>query len=206
MTRTQPEGLKEGMRAGRTKLLTEIAVVVALATVLGFLRLYRLPWGGSLSLKILPLLILSLRRGPRAGALAGGLTGAITLILDPFILHPIQVGLDYFLPYVALGLTGYFAALPRMGIALTGFVRLTAHVLSGVVYFAAYAPPNINVETYEFLSNNLGVSFPWLLQAWTAPWVYSFLYNGSVVIPETVIMVVIVPLLILRLQKTGLHR
>lgn len=194
------------MPAGRTKLLTEIAVVVALATVFGFLRLYRLPWGGSLSLKILPLLILSLRRGPKAGAVAGGLTGAITLIMDPVIIHPVQIGLDYFLPYVAFGLTGYFSALPRMGIALTGFVRLTAHVLSGVVYFAAYAPPTISVQTHDFLSNWIGVSFPLLLQTWTVPWVYSFLYNGSVVIPETVIMVVIVPLLILRLEKTGLRR
>lgn len=194
------------MRPGKTRLLTEIAVVVALATVLGFIQLYRLPWGGSLSLKILPLLLLALRRGPKAGAVAGGLTGIITLIRDPIIVHPVQIALDYFLPYVAFGVTGYFSSLPRTGIALTGFVRLTAHLLSGVVYFAAYAPPNINLQTYEFLSSGLGVSVPLLLQNWTVPWVYSFLYNGSFVIPETVIMALIVPILIVRLQKTGLLR
>ena len=52
----------------RTRLITETAVSVALATLLGFIRLYRLPWGGALSLKLLPLIYLAFKHGPKAGA------------------------------------------------------------------------------------------------------------------------------------------
>jgi thiamine transporter len=191
------------MPARRTRLLTEIAVAVALAIVLGMFRLYRLPWGGALSLKILPLLYVALRRGPAAGMTAGGLTGLLTLILDPVIIHPVQVLLDYILPYLALGLAGWFPAFPRTGIGVAGLMRLASHVVSGVVYFAAYAPPEINIRTYHVLADTLGLSLPLLLEDWTVPWVYSLLYNGSVVLPESLLMILIMPYVLRRLAKRG---
>jgi thiamine transporter len=190
------------MDSGRVRLYAHIGVAVALAVVLGFIRLYRLPFGGSLSLKILPLLILALYRGPRAGMIGGGLTGLITLLLDPVILHPAQVALDYFLPYLATGVVGWFPSWPRTGVAVAGLMRMASHTLSGVVYFAVYAPPELNRQTYRILNDYTGMTLPMLLQDWVTPWLYSLFYNGSVVIPETALMAVIVPVLMKKLPKS----
>ncbi len=184
----------------RTRLITVTGVSVALAILLGFIRLYRLPWGGALSLKLLPLIYLALRHGPKAGMAGGLLAGMITLILDPVILHPVQVLLDYGLPYIAIGIIGWFPVWPRLGIIVTSFVRLLSHVLSGVIYFSAYAPPDMNDQVYHFLSG-IGLTFPLLLQDWTVPWLYSILYNSSVIVPETILMVLIIPPLLHRLNR-----
>jgi thiamine transporter len=178
-----------------------VAVAAALATVLGFIRLYRLPWGGSLSLKILPLLFLAFRRGPKAGAGAGLTSGIITLVLDPVILHPFQVILDYFFPYLAFGVAGWFRTAPRWGICVTSIIRLVFHVLSGVIFFAAYAPEGLNRRTYQFLVDYTGLAFPALLQDGITPWIYAILYNCSVILPELILMILIIPYVLKRLGK-----
>lgn len=186
----------------RTRLLVEIAMAAALATVLGFFRLYRLPWGGSVSLKMLPLLYLALLRGPRAGAVTGLMTGLVTLVLDPVILHPIQVLLDYPLPYASIGLAGFFRSTPLWGSVVAVLGRGVCHVLSGVVFFAAYAPPDLNRQVYAFLSKWLGLTLPMLLREGMTPWVYSVLYNGSYLVPELLLALLIIPLLLKRLGTT----
>ena len=55
----------------KTRPLCEGAVMVALALILGMLRLYRLPDGGSITIAILPLTFFALRYGPGWGFLAG---------------------------------------------------------------------------------------------------------------------------------------
>ncbi len=168
----------------RTRLITETAVSVALAIFLGFIRLYRLPWGGALSLKLLPLIYLAFKHGPKAGMAGGLLTGLITLILDPVILHPVQVLLDYGFPYIALGILGWFPAWPRLGIAVTSVIRLLCHVLSGVIYFSAYAPPQMNDQIYHFLSDSFGVTFPFLLNDWTPPGYIPFCITAVLLSPK----------------------
>lgn len=189
------------INAGNIRRLTAIAVTVALAILLGFIRLYRLPWGGSLSLKILPLVYLAIKHGPKAGMVGGLATGLVTLILDPVILHPIQVGLDYLLPYAFLGVIGFFPSRPRMGILVAGILRLASHVVSGAVYFAAFMPAGLNQQIYEIVRDYTGITLPLILQSWTAPWIYAILYNASLVIPETIIMMIIVPPLIHRINQ-----
>ena len=185
----------------RIRMLTEISVSVSLSIILGFIRLYRLPMGGSLSLKLLPLIYLSLRHGPKAGMAGGLLAGLLTLILDPVILHPIQVLLDYIFPYIAIGIMGWFPNYARTGIVVTSAIRLVSQVLSGVIYFSAYAPPNMNQQAYDFMLNTFELMIPILRLDWTAPWIYSILYNSSVIIPETLILIIITPPIIKRLNN-----
>ncbi len=186
---------------GSTRRLTAMAVAVALAVLLGFIRLYRLPWGGSLSLKVLPLVYLAVTHGPRAGMAGGLAAGLVTLIVDPVILHPIQVALDYLLPYALLGIIGCFPAWPRLGILVAGILRLASHVVSGAVYFAAFTPPELNRQVYELVREYSGITLSPLLQQWTAPWLYALLYNASVVVPETVLMLLVAPPLIRRINR-----
>ncbi len=192
---------KTANSAAGTRRLTAMAVAVALAVLLGFIRLYRLPWGGSLSLKILPLVHLAITYGPRAGMAGGLAAGLVTLIVDPVILHPIQVFLDYLLPYALLGTIGIFPSWPRVGILAAGVLRLASHVVSGAVYFAAFTPPELNRQVYELVRDYTGITLSPLLQEWTAPWLYALLYNASVVVPETILMILIAPPLVRRLNR-----
>jgi thiamine transporter ThiT len=45
-----------------------------------------------------------------------------------------------------------------------------------------------------------GLMIPILRLDWTAPWIYSILYNSSVIIPETLILIIITPPIIKRLN------
>ena len=48
----------------KTQLLVEGAVVIALATVLSFIRIIKMPWGGSVTLlSMLPIVIYSIKNG-----------------------------------------------------------------------------------------------------------------------------------------------
>jgi len=46
------------MQNEKLRIMTEIAMAVALSTVLSFLRLWRMPMGGSVNLEMLPILLL----------------------------------------------------------------------------------------------------------------------------------------------------
>ena len=71
--------------------MTEISMAVALAAILNFLPLWRMPQGGSLSLEMLPILIIALRWGAVPGMMAGAVYGLVQLALGPFIVHPAQL-------------------------------------------------------------------------------------------------------------------
>ena len=160
--------------ANHTRAITAVAAATALALVLGYLKLYRLPQGGSITLEAVPVLLLALWHGPRLGFLCGCLTGVLKLVLDPFVVHPVQILLDYPLPFALLGLAGFSQGHPRLGILLASLGRWLSHVLSGAVFFATYAPQGVSV------------------------WHYSVLYNLSYAGPEAAIALLLVPTLLRR--------
>jgi thiamine transporter len=163
------------MRSTRILILVEVALAVALSAVLNLLAM-RLPIniaGGSISLTMLPIIVVALRRGVVAGAATGMLFGLIDLLMEPFILVPAQVLLDYPVPYLVLGLgIGLFSMAynktlePKDGgnaiitgsviiviATLVGWVlRVISHVFSGVLFFAEYAGDQ-NVWLYSIVYN-----------------------------------------------------
>lgn len=158
-----------------TSMLINISLMLALTIILHQLRLYHFPQGGSVTLgAMVPLLIISFRYGAGVGALAGFVFGLINMIQDPFILHPIQVLFDYPLPYMAMGLAGFFPQKIILS-AVAAFVgRFACHFISGVVFFASYAPEGM------------------------APFVYSLMVNASLMVPEAIICCVILQVLPIR--------
>lgn len=152
------------------RLLTLMAITVALSTVLSTITIYRMPQGGSITLgSMVPIILLSLIYGPEVGFLTGFVYGLINLITNPYILHPIQVLLDYPLPFMMLGMAGYFKNI-YVGGTVAIASRFVCHVLSGVVFFAEYAGTQ-------------------------NPLIYSIGYNGSFILPELIITVVVLALL-----------
>jgi len=155
------------------KIMSRIGIALALATILHLIKIVDLPNGaGSINLgSMVPILIISFIYGPEIGMLAGFLFGVIYLILSPYILHPIQVLFDYPLPFMAIGLAGYFKNKKLIGAFIGMFVRFIFHFISGVLFFGQFAP-----------------------DGWS-PTLYSLIVNGSVVGGNLIVVLVIIALL-----------
>jgi len=153
----------------RTRILLEIALTIALATVLGMFTVWRMPQGGSVSLEMLPIFVLALRRGLGPGVVAGALYGLVDLMVNPFIVHWAQLLLDYPVAYLLVGLAGLgagavdrelargrrlqAAGVMTAGIAAGSAARYLAHVISGVIFFSEYAPAGQPVWAYSAVYN-----------------------------------------------------
>src|SRR5919206_4569380 len=139
------------------RVLTEAALAVALAFVLGLIKVWKMPFGGSISLEMVPLILLALRQGPWVGIVAGAAYGVLDLAIDPYVVHPVQVLFDYPLAFGALGLAGFFAPTVRgavLGTVVAVLARFFCHFVSGVVFFASYAPKGWNVYLYSAAYNS----------------------------------------------------
>ena len=141
----------------RLVVLAEIALTLALAYVLGLLKVWQMPQGGEVSLAMLPLFVLALRRGLPVGLAAGFLYGLLDLTYSPpYIVHWVQFFLDYPFAYMAVGLAGAFAPALRHalakgsrglavwgaiipGVALGALGRFAFHLVSGAIFFGEYA-------------------------------------------------------------------
>src|SRR5215216_2608268 len=111
-----------------TRVLTEAALALALAFVLGFVVLFKMPFGGTVSLEMIPLILLALRQGWKVGVVAGVAYGILYLTIDNFVVHPVQFILDYPLAFGALGLAGLFKPTVR-GAILGATVAVLARFL-----------------------------------------------------------------------------
>lgn len=161
------------------RVLAEAAIAVALAFVLGFVKVWQMPFGGSISLEMIPLILLALRQGPAVGVVAGVAYGLLNLAVEPFIVHPVQVLFDYPLAFGALGLAGLFPPTVRgavLGSVVGVAARFVCHFVSGIVFFASYAPEGWN------------------------PVVYSAAYNAAYLVPSLIIALVVVVALMRALE------
>jgi len=169
--------LEEYFMENKTRIMVEAGLAAGLAVALSYLRLWRMPQGGSVTLENIPLLIFSLRWGVKAGLGAGTVAGIIQLVLGGYVVHPVQAFLDYPGAFAALGLAATVRKPLWAGLAIGTVARLVCHILSGVVFFGSYAPEGTNV------------------------WLYSTLYNGSFMIPNLIIAIVLTYLIWPRLKK-----
>jgi thiamine transporter len=92
--------------------------------------------------------------GTAKGILACLSLGLLNFILGPYVLHPAQLVLDYFLAYGALGLSGLTSN--RKNGLTTGFLigvggRFFFSFLSGWIFYGQYAPVGISAVLYSFL-------------------------------------------------------
>jgi thiamine transporter len=155
-----------------TPMMVHIGLMLALTVILHTFRLYHMPQGGSVTLgAMIPLLLIAFRYGPVVGYLAGFTYGLLNLLQDPYILHPVQVLFDYPLPYMALGLAGYFKDRMLLGAIVGSCGRFICHFISGVVFFGSYAPPG------------------------TSPYWYSLVFNATYLLPELMICLFILRVL-----------
>lgn len=146
-----------------TRMLTEGALAIALAFVLGRIKLFSLPQGGSITPgEMIPLIIFALRYGAGKGILVGAVYGLIDMLIGGYVIHPIQALFDYILAFGSMGLAGLFAdefqvngsfsgAFKGALVAILG--RFICHVISGVVFFASNAPESQGALMYSVIYN-----------------------------------------------------
>ena len=92
------------------KQLAFCAMAIALGTVLSNIKLFHFPTGGSITL--LSMLVICLPGywfGLGAGIATGVAYGVLQLLIDPYVLYPLQLVVDYLLAFGALGLSGLFS-------------------------------------------------------------------------------------------------
>ena len=151
-----------------TKILAEVIACIALAGVLYAIPFFQLPQGGRITLaSMVPLFFVALRRGPKVGIMAGIAFGFVALTLDSFafVVNPIQVALDYPLAFGALGLAGFLKNSPIIGVAVGVVGRFICHFISGLVFFAMYAPAGETPAVYSAVYNGSFLSIEFIMSA-----------------------------------------
>lgn len=146
----------------------ESAMFAVLAFVLAIIPLDVGPF--EIELGMIPIILLSYRRGLKPGLLGGFLWGFIKLALGNFImLSVLQVLIEYLFAFAVSGLAGIAREKLRKEVTakkwprvfltiawstfLAVFVKYGIHFLAGVIYWSIYAPEGMNAGLYSFIVN-----------------------------------------------------
>ena len=164
-----------GKKKMSTRQLVFCAMAMALAFVTSYLKIFEMPWGGSVTLcSMLFIVLVGNWYGVQAGVLVGLAYGILQFIQEPYVLSFFQVCCDYILAFAALGVAGFFAK--SKGGLLKGYIaaviaRGAFHSLGGYLYWMDYMPEN----------------FPQSLKR-----VYPIVYNYSFLLAEAVITIIVI--------------
>ncbi len=147
----QPEHKHKSKKHSHTIIMIEGALCIALAFVFSKINLFQMPQGGSIDFELVPLILFAYRRGFKWGVLTGALMGFIKILLGAYFFNVAQVILDYPLAYAFVG---FCAAHPAIiGLILAAVGQTGCSILSGVLFFAEYAPEGQSPLVYSFLYN-----------------------------------------------------
>jgi len=159
-----------------TRQLAFAGLSLALAFALSYVKLFPMPFGGSVTLcSMLFVALVGYFYGPKIGFIAAFSYSILQFLQDgtTYILSPMQAILDYFLAFTMLGVSGFFARKKNgliVGFIIGAIARATVHTIGGYIYWMEYMPEE----------------FPQAL----AP-VYPICYNFGFIVVEMIITVVI---------------
>ena len=160
----------------QTRSIAYAGLLLALAFGLSYIRLFKGPYGGSITVAaLLPVALYSYIFGCKKGTVVGVVFGLLQFIQDPYFYHILQFFLDYILAFGFVGLCGgIFKKIIKnpalslvAGIGLGITMRFISHFISGAVFFGAWMPENF-----------------------ASIWTYSFVYNISYVLPDGAIAMI----------------
>lgn len=164
-------------KAMSAKHLVVCAAAIALAYVASYVKLFSLPFGGSVTLfSMLFIALVGYWYGPRLGILTGFVYGLLQFFQEPYMLNLLQVGCDYLFAFSALGVAGIFKNKKNglvKGYLFAIFLRGVFHSLGGYLFWMSYMPE----------------SFPASLAA-----LYPIIYNYSYILAEGIVTVIILML------------
>ena len=165
------------------RALCECGLMIAVGTVLAQIKIFEMPYGGSVTLvSMLPFILVSFRHGIGWGLTTGFVNSLLQMLLGfyatpagTFLAFVGVVLLDYVLAFTLLGLAQWFASLFKnrlvgvgVGCAAVCVIRFLCSFLSGALLWGSYQ------ESYAWAQ---GMSV----------WLYSLIYNGSYMLPEMIL-------------------
>ena len=169
------------------RALCEGAIMVAIAQVLSFIKLWEMPWGGSVVLAMVPIILYAVRWGLGRGLLAAFVFGVLQFMFDGgFAIGWQSIIGDYLVAFTVLGLAGLVHGKKGAiftGTLIGGFARFLVHYVVGATVWAEYMPE-------EFFGLTM-----------TTPWFYSLLYNLAYMLPNILITLVVFALLYKPMKK-----
>lgn len=150
----------------RTRALVYGALCLALSFALSYIKLFSMPFGGSITLcSMLPLAMYAACFGPVCGFTAALAYAVLQIVQGAWIVHWAQFVLDYFVAFSCLALSAFFPKKLPLGMAVAGFCRMLVSTVSGAIFFA-----------------DGGLSY-----GIANPWLYSLAYNALTVGIDTLL-------------------
>lgn len=151
-----------------TRAIVYGAISIAMSFALSFIRIFKLPQGGTVTFaSLLPLMVYSAMFGSRRGIIVCIIYGTLQAIQDPFIIHPVQFLLDYSVAYAFIGASGIliekkvFKSKTILNFIFGGvgaiLLRYASHVLSGIFAFADYIGDGYTVAAWSFAYNSFAL-------------------------------------------------
>jgi thiamine transporter len=172
----------------RLRAITEGAIFTAIALVLSYIEFpIGLAYGGSIDFVMIPIILFSIRWGLGWGLASGFVFGTLKYFLAAgFAINWESIILDYSVAYMAVGLAGLFRN-RKWGLVTGGLLgclgRFVVHFISGITIYAEYMPD-------EFLNMSM-----------SNVWIYSALYNGLYMLPNTIVALIVGVVLTVPLAK-----
>lgn len=183
--------------------ITISAIMIALATVLSFVKVFDMPYGGSITLfSMVPIMFVGFAYGAKAGLLSGVVYGIIQCILgasnslayltETISLFIVCLLFDYIIAFAVLGLAGAFKKSVKnpqvafgLGALAAGLLRYICHFVSGWIVWGEYAQDTVS----EW--GTLGTKILGAFNGQALAVVYSLVYNASYMVPEIIISVIL---------------
>ncbi|MDE6667966.1 MAG: energy-coupled thiamine transporter ThiT [Clostridia bacterium] len=152
-------------------------ICIAMSFVLSYVKLWDMPFGGSITLvSLFPVMLYAYTYGTKKGLLIGFIYGLMQAMQDPYIIHPAQFLLDYPIAFAFVAFAGAFKNIGALkfpqvkfalGAIMAGSLRFVAHLFSGVFAFGA----NAAAEGFDNF------------------WLYSATYNSYVFVDIALVVV-----------------
>ena len=151
-------------RTQTVRMLCEGAVMIALALVLGLLKPFELPQGGSISLEMLPLFLFIARWGMGSSLICCFAFGILQVFVQGAVSYGwVSIILDYIVAFGVMGLGGAAKGKIYISSILAALARFIVHFISGITVYRIVMPTELFNTTF------------------TNPYLYSFIYNISYV-------------------------
>ncbi|WP_291441592.1 energy-coupled thiamine transporter ThiT [Desulfovibrio sp.] len=153
------------------KMLAAAALCIAMSFVLSYVRLLHMPQGGSITpASMLPVMMFAFAYGFGPGLLCCLAYGVLQMFQDMYIVGWVQAALDYLIAFGGLSIVALFRGWKSplnfsVGVVAAGALRVICHVISGVVYFAEYAPEGMDPLVYSLTYNLTSVGVDALICA-----------------------------------------
>lgn len=192
-----------------------LALAVILAMVCALIPFLNLPFGGGFTIaSMLPIVIVSYMYGVKWGMFTSAVYSILQIVMDlylgkgstimalfmpnsdDFMGYTAAVAIliiDYVVAYSVLGLGGVFGKKIKnktlalsLGVVFALSLRYIAHIISGFIFYGAWAEWFFTQENFYSIGG-------WILDSFSGKGlalVYSIFYNGLYMIPEIIITVV----------------